>query len=77
MGRLKATWCPTRAECAKMLSAAGFEITRYSGSHAIWKHADGRTIPVPITHPSRKVTPVVWRNVKRVLGMESNTPERS
>lgn len=70
MGRLKATWCPTRAECAKMLSEAGFAIARYSGSHAIWKHADGRTIPVPATHLSRKVTPVVWRNVKRVLTVE-------
>ena len=67
MGKLKATWTPTQSELAKMLRAKGFAIIRFKGSHAIFKNKSGETAVVPLNHPARKVSPVVWRSCKRYM----------
>lgn len=67
MGRLKATWTPTQRELAKMLRGNGFEIKRYKGSHAIFENESGKVAVVPLNHPARKVTPLVWHNCKECL----------
>lgn len=62
-----AMWTPTQAELAKMLRRSGFEVKRYSGSHAIFENERGMVAVVPLNHPSRKVTPIVWRNCKEYV----------
>lgn len=64
MGRLKATWTPTQREAARILSAAGFSRRRGGkGSHAVWEHPEGPAVVLPTGHPTRKVSPVVYRSI--------------
>ena len=44
------------ARVTKILEKLGFEKIRQSGSHAIYRHSDGRWTTVPI-HPTKSVDP--------------------
>ena len=68
MGRLKATWTPTQRQCCRILKDLDYKIVRHSGDHAVFrKGSEGRSITIPQGHPTRKVSPVVWRDVKSVM----------
>jgi predicted RNA binding protein YcfA (HicA-like mRNA interferase family) len=50
------------------LGKAGFELARVRGSHHVLRHADGRTVTVPV-HSGRDVAPGTLRGVLRIIGM--------
>ena len=58
---------PTQRECARMLRRAGFSIVRHKGDHAIYGRG-GRRVVLPTGHPTRQVSPVVWRSVRDAVG---------
>jgi len=41
-------------ELIKILEKMDFELTRQKGSHAFFKHSDGRTTVIPI-HPTEEI----------------------
>jgi predicted RNA binding protein YcfA (HicA-like mRNA interferase family) len=52
----------------KALQAAGFEVTRISGSHHRLRHADGRATTVPV-HAGRDVPKGTLRSVLDDCGL--------
>ena len=50
--------------------AAGFEVTRISGSHHVMKHRDGRTVSVPV-HNRHKAKGTL-RNILAIIGMTAD-----
>lgn len=37
-------------EVARVLASLGFQLIRQNGSHAVWRHADGRWTTIPMHH---------------------------
>lgn len=56
------------ARLVKALQAAGFELTRVSGSHHRLKHKDGRATTVPV-HGNRDVPKGTLRAILRDCGL--------
>lgn len=56
------------AQLVKALEKTGFEVARIRGSHHVLRHADGRTVAVPV-HQGRDVPPGTLRGVLRIIGM--------
>lgn len=50
-----------------MLRAERFVIKRYKGSHAIFENETGDVAVVPLNHPAKKVSPMVWRSCKKYV----------
>jgi predicted RNA binding protein YcfA (HicA-like mRNA interferase family) len=56
------------AKVVKALERAGFTEVRISGSHHVLRHADGRTVTVPV-HAGRDVPKGTLRNILNIVGM--------
>jgi len=54
----------------KALERAGFTLVRVSGSHHVMRHADGRTVPVPV-HPGRDMPKGTLRNILAIVGLSA------
>lgn len=65
MSRL--TPLPAR-QVIRALEKLGFEFQRQRGSHASYKHLDGRVVTVPI-HPGRDVARGTLREIIRATGL--------
>ena len=52
----------------KVLAKAGFRLVRQSGSHARWRHPDGRATTVP-RHSSRVIPPGTFKAILEDTGM--------
>jgi predicted RNA binding protein YcfA (HicA-like mRNA interferase family) len=59
------------AKVVKALERAGFTVVRVSGSHHVMRHADGRTVVVPV-HVRRDMAKGTLRNILAIVGI---TPE--
>lgn len=56
----------------KVLARLGFDAVRQKGSHAFFRHPDGRTTTVP-NHPGRDLAKPLIREILREIEM---TPEQ-
>jgi predicted RNA binding protein YcfA (HicA-like mRNA interferase family) len=52
------------ADAVRVLEKAGFFLARQSGSHKIYKNAEGRRTTVPF-HSGRELHPKVLKNILR------------
>ena len=52
------------AEAARVLEKAGFFLARQSGSHRIYKNAEGRRVTVPY-HSGKELHPKILKNILR------------
>lgn len=60
---------PAKAsELAKVVRKLGFEKVRQKGSHARWKHPDGRSTTIP-THGSAEIGNWLFHEVLRQMGI--------
>ncbi len=55
-------------QVVKALERAGFTVTRVSGSHHVMRHADGRTVVVPV-HAGSDMPKGTLRNILGIIGM--------
>jgi predicted RNA binding protein YcfA (HicA-like mRNA interferase family) len=55
-------------QVVKALERAGFKVVRVSGSHHVMRHADGRTVVVPV-HAGRDMPKGTLRNILGIVGM--------
>jgi len=55
-------------EVVAVLVALGFVQVRQRGSHAQFRHADGRGTTVPI-HPGRDLSPLLLRQILKDIGL--------
>ena len=51
-----------------VLETLGFVRTRQSGSHAQFRHQDGRATTVPL-HAGRDISPTLLRQIAKDIGM--------
>jgi len=58
----------TARQIIAVLEKAGFSLSRQSGSHQIYKNADGRRVTVPF-HATKTLHPKVLKSVLRDAGM--------
>lgn len=58
-------------EVCRTLEKLGFAMIRQRGSHAQYRHADGRGTTVPL-HKGRDIAPPLLRQIARDIGL---TPE--
>ena len=56
------------AQVVKVLSKVGFQLIRQSGSHAIYRHPDGRWTTVAI-HPRKTIPNGTLRKIIRDAGL--------
>lgn len=54
---------------AKVLTGLGFQKTRQKGSHAFYRHPDGRTTTLP-HHPGRDLSRPLLREVLREIELQ-------
>jgi predicted RNA binding protein YcfA (HicA-like mRNA interferase family) len=60
---------PARAaDLERVARKLGFVKTRQKGSHARWKHQDGRSTTIPI-HPSMEIGGWLFREILSQLGI--------
>ncbi|MDD4093252.1 MAG: type II toxin-antitoxin system HicA family toxin [Methanothrix sp.] len=59
------------ADAVRVLEKAGFFLARQSGSHRIYKNAEGQRVTVPY-HSGKELHPKVLKNILRDADM---TPE--
>jgi predicted RNA binding protein YcfA (HicA-like mRNA interferase family) len=57
-----------KAMC-NVLEAKGWVLDRVSGSHHVYRHGDGRTVPVPV-HGNRTMKRGTQRSLMRLAGLE-------
>jgi predicted RNA binding protein YcfA (HicA-like mRNA interferase family) len=55
-------------EMCKVLERLGWLLDRINGSHHIYRHQDGRTVPVPV-HGNRTMKTGTQRSVMRLAGV--------
>lgn len=55
-------------DVVKALERAGFTVVRVSGSHQFLRHADGRTVVLPV-HAGRDMPKGTLRNILGIIGM--------
>ena len=56
------------AEVCRLLERQGFLLVRQRGSHAQYRHADGRGTTVPM-HKGRDMAPPLLRQIARDIGL--------
>jgi predicted RNA binding protein YcfA (HicA-like mRNA interferase family) len=56
------------AHLGRALERAGFRKVRQKGSHATYKHSDGRRATIPV-HPARTVPKATLRAILRDVGL--------
>jgi predicted RNA binding protein YcfA (HicA-like mRNA interferase family) len=56
------------AEVSRLLEQLGFVMVRQRGSHAQYRHPDGRGTTVPL-HKGRDIAPPLLRQIARDIGM--------
>ncbi|MBI2476109.1 MAG: type II toxin-antitoxin system HicA family toxin [Candidatus Taylorbacteria bacterium] len=61
---------PKAKEIIRVALACGFVFARQRGSHAIYRHSDGRRITVPV-HGSREISPAVFRQILHDLHLST------
>ena len=54
----------TGERMCKIVSKLGFKMAHQTGSHTVWKHADGRTTTIPV-HPGRELPRGLIRKILR------------
>jgi predicted RNA binding protein YcfA (HicA-like mRNA interferase family) len=59
------------AKVVRALERAGFAVTRISGSHHVMRHADGRTVIVPV-HAGKDMAKGTRRNILAIVGMTTD-----
>ena len=60
---------PARAkEIEKVAEKLGFEKSRQKGSHARWKHSDGRATTIPI-HGTTEIGGGLFKEILKQLGI--------
>ena len=60
---------PAKAkELARAAEKLGFVRVRQKGSHAFWKHADGRATTIPV-HPSTEIGGWLYHKILREVGI--------
>lgn len=57
---------PTGRELGQILEKAGFSFHHQTGSHAVYKHPDGRITTVPM-HAGEEIGPGLLNKIKRDL----------
>jgi len=55
-------------EVQRILEKLGFQRIRQSGSHAVYRHPDGRWVTVPL-HPGKDVAKGTLRKIIKDLGI--------
>ncbi len=55
-------------EVQRILNQLGFQLIRQSGSHAVYRHADGRWTTVP-SHHGKDVAKGTLRNIIKNIGI--------
>jgi predicted RNA binding protein YcfA (HicA-like mRNA interferase family) len=55
-------------EVQRILEKLGFQHIRQSGSHAVYRHPDGRWVTVPL-HPGKDVAKGTLRKIIKDLGI--------
>ncbi|MDP2950745.1 MAG: type II toxin-antitoxin system HicA family toxin [Chloroflexota bacterium] len=55
-------------EVQRVLGRLGFQLIRQSGSHAVYRHPDGRWTTVPI-HPGKDVAKGTMRKIIKDVGI--------
>ena len=55
-------------EVERVLEKLGFQLIRQSGSHAVFRHPDGRWTTVPL-HPGKDVAKGTLRKIIKDLGI--------
>lgn len=53
---------PKAREVIRVAKRLGFYFSRQSGSHAIYRHPDGRRITIPI-HPGKEIGPALFNQI--------------
>ena len=59
----------------KVLFKLGFKKTRQKGSHAFYKHYDGRYTTIP-HHPSRDLSPILLLKILKEINVTKNEFEK-
>lgn len=58
----------TPKEVERILKKLGFQLIRQSGSHAVYRHPDGRWTTVPL-HPGKDIAKGTLRKIIKDLGI--------
>ena len=58
------------ADAARVLEKAGFFLARQSGSHRIYKNAEGQRVTVPY-HSGKELHPKILKNILRDADLTS------
>ena len=58
-------------QVVRALRRAGFTVVRVSGSHHVMRHADGRSVVVPV-HPGSDMPKGTLRNILAIIGMSAD-----
>jgi len=61
---------PKPKEAIRVATRLGFSFARQKGSHAIYRHTDGRRITVPV-HGSKELGPALLKQILEDLNIES------
>ena len=59
------------AQLGHALERCGFQKVRQKGSHATYKHPDGRRVTIPV-HPTKTVPKATLRAILRDAGLSVN-----
>ena len=59
---------PKAIEVVRVAQKLGFLFSRQKGSHAIYRHEDGRRITVSV-HGRKEISPAVFRQILKDLGI--------
>lgn len=65
----------TAGEMIKILQKIGFSLTRQSGSHRIYKNAEGKRVTVPF-HSGKILHPKVLQSILRDIGLTEEDLKR-
>ena len=61
----------TATQVIKVLEKIGFYLSRQSGSHKVYKNAEGKRVTVPY-HPGKTLHPKVLKNILRDANLSVN-----
>ena len=57
---------PKAKEIIRVAQQLGFRFSRQSGSHAIFRHSDGRRITIPL-HAGKEIGPALFNQILKDL----------
>lgn len=61
----------TATDFVRILKQLGFELHRQKGSHAVYKHSNGRRVVVPM-HTGATLKPGTFAGLLKDIGLERN-----